>query len=583
MIVTCEECGTRFNLNDNMVKPSGSKVRCSKCSRVFKVYPSVSVTPPSSVPEEPSIEITDFPYPSTDIPLAGKSLSHQDDDISLQPLETTVIESSVEAEFPDLDIQPRTTDESVSASTTETPQSDDFEIPDLDAMLQPPEEKQPAGSAISQLDDLDIPDLDTMLQPPKEKQATDSAISQLDDLDISDLDTTLQHSEEKQATTALSTSTQHEKPETQDASLEDFDSSLDIDISDLLMDTSIDEISASGNNVKDAVKTDMAQTSAVEPIENDIPDAFSDIEALDLSNLESFLDKQETSITASNQGERPDSSTQSKPDKSGIPRSDADYSLEEDHFLSFEELQLDTNTTEDATIMEKKESFQDQHPIPSSIPAEPQHDNNVVQDQPQRDKMIGKDLEGEEDSEEDIDLPATPSKKGMSKPLLVTLIIVLIGAGGYGLYTLLDSMGVHLASPPTHKVQDPGNLKITPFDINSKFVDNNKIGKLFVITGKVKNEYPTNRGAIQVTGKLYTKDKKMAKAETVFCGNMLSDIDQSNLDAAAIQQRLQNRMGDNHVNVQVKPGDAIPFMIVFTNLPENLDEFTLEVIASTPS
>ncbi len=583
MIVTCEECGTRFNLNDNMVKPSGSKVRCSKCSRVFKVYPSVSATPPSSAPEEPSIEITDFPYPSTDIPLAGKSLSHQDDDISLQPLETTVIESSVEAEFPDLDIQPRTTDESVSASTTETPQSDDFEIPDLDTMLQPPEEKQTADSAISQLDDLDIPDLDTMLQPPEEKQATDSAISQLDDLDISDLDTTLQHSEEKQTTTALSTSTQHEKPEIQDAPLEDFDSSLDIDISDLLMDTSIDEIPASGNNVKDAVKTDMAQTSAVEPIENDIPDAFSDIEALDLSNLESFLDKQETSVTASNQGERPDSSIQSKPDKSGIPRSDADYSFEEDHFLSFEELQLDTNTTEDATIMEKKESFQDQHPIPSSISPEPQHDNAVIQEQPQRDKMIEKDLEGEEDSEEDVDLPATPSKKGMSKPLLVILIIVLIGAGGYGLYTLLDSMGVHLASPPTHKVQDPGNLKITPFDINSKFVDNNKIGKLFVITGKVKNEYPTNRGAIQVTGKLYTKDKKMAKAETVFCGNMLSDIDQSNLDAAAIQQRLQNRMGDNHVNVQVKPGDAIPFMIVFTNLPENLDEFTLEVIASTPS
>ena len=583
MIVTCEECGTRFNLNDNMVKPSGSKVRCSKCSRVFKVYPSVSATPPSSAPEEPSIEITDFPYPSTDIPLAGKSLSHQDDDISLQPLETTVIESSVEAEFPDLDIQPRTTDESVSASTTETPQSDDFEIPDLDTMLQPPEEKQTADSAISQLDDLDIPDLDTMLQPPEEKQATDSAISQLDDLDISDLDTTLQHSEEKQTTTALSTSTQHEKPEIQDAPLEDFDSSLDIDISDLLMDTSIDEIPASGNNVKDAVKTDMAQTSAVEPIENDIPDAFSDIEALDLSNLESFLDKQETAVTASNQGERPDSSIQSKPDKSGIPRSDADYSFEEDHFLSFEELQLDTNTTEDATIMEKKESFQDQHPIPSSISPEPQHDNAVIQEQPQRDKMIEKDLEGEEDSEEDVDLPATPSKKGMSKPLLVILIIVLIGAGGYGLYTLLDSMGVHLASPPTHKVQDPGNLKITPFDINSKFVDNNKIGKLFVITGKVKNEYPTNRGAIQVTGKLYTKDKKMAKAETVFCGNMLSDIDQSNLDAATIQQKLQNRMGDNHVNVQVKPGDAIPFMIVFTNLPENLDEFTLEVIASTPS
>ncbi len=554
MIVTCEECGTRFNLNDNMVKPSGSKVRCSKCSRVFKVYPSVSVTPPSSAPEEPSIEITDFSYPSTDIPLAGESLSQQDDDISLQPLASTVAESPVDAEFPDLDIQPRT-DERMPASTTEAPRPDDFDIPDFDAMLQPPEEKQTADSAISQLDDLDIPDLDTMLQPP----------------------------EEKQKTTVLSISTQHEKPEAQDAALEDFDSSLDIDISDLLMDTSIDEISASGNNVKDTVKTDMAQTSSAEPIENDIPDAFNDIEALDLSNLESFLDKQETSATANNKGERPDSSIQSKPDKSGIPRSDADYSLEEDHFLSFEELQLDTNTTEATTIMGKKESFQDKPPIPSSISPEPQHDNAVMQELAQKDKIVEKDLEEEEDNEEDVDTPVTPSKKGMNKPLLVILIIVLIGAGGYGLYTLLDSMGVHLASPPTHKVQDPGNLKITPFDINSKFVDNNKIGKLFVITGKVKNEYPTNRGAIQVIGKLYTKDKKMAKAETVFCGNMLSDIDQSNLDAAAIQQRLQNHMGDNHVNVQVKPGDAIPFMIVFTNLPENLDEFTLEVVASTPS
>ncbi|MBW2298056.1 MAG: zinc-ribbon domain-containing protein, partial [Deltaproteobacteria bacterium] len=31
MIITCEECSTSFNLDEKFLKPSGSKVRCSKC------------------------------------------------------------------------------------------------------------------------------------------------------------------------------------------------------------------------------------------------------------------------------------------------------------------------------------------------------------------------------------------------------------------------------------------------------------------------------------------------------------------------------------------------------------------------
>ncbi len=39
MIVTCEACFTSFNLNDELIKVSGTKVRCSKCQKVFKVFP----------------------------------------------------------------------------------------------------------------------------------------------------------------------------------------------------------------------------------------------------------------------------------------------------------------------------------------------------------------------------------------------------------------------------------------------------------------------------------------------------------------------------------------------------------------
>jgi len=38
MIVTCESCRSKFKLDSNLVKTTGTKVRCSKCQEVFRVY-----------------------------------------------------------------------------------------------------------------------------------------------------------------------------------------------------------------------------------------------------------------------------------------------------------------------------------------------------------------------------------------------------------------------------------------------------------------------------------------------------------------------------------------------------------------
>ncbi len=133
------------------------------------------------------------------------------------------------------------------------------------------------------------------------------------------------------------------------------------------------------------------------------------------------------------------------------------------------------------------------------------------------------------------------------------------------------------------KFSDPaGNLKIDLFDINSKFVQNVKAGKLFLITGRVKNEYPDTRHFISIIGKLFTKNKKLSKAEKVFCGNVLSDVELSNMEFEAIKKRLLNRFGDNNSNLKVEPGKELPFMIVFSNLPDNLDQFTIEAAGSIP-
>ena len=182
--------------------------------------------------------------------------------------------------------------------------------------------------------------------------------------------------------------------------------------------------------------------------------------------------------------------------------------------------------------------------------------------------------------------PKVVANKRISMPVLLLLLAALLIGGTYGAYVLLDSAGINIpfvSDLLKPEVQDAGNLKIYTSDINNKFVENSKVGKLLVITGKVKNGYSDARNYISITGKLYTKGKILLKTKTVYCGTILSELELQNMDLDAINNRLSNRFGDNKSNIKVKADAIIPFMVVFADLPENLDEFTIEVAGSFPS
>ncbi|WP_155320599.1 zinc-ribbon domain-containing protein [Desulfosarcina alkanivorans] len=177
-----------------------------------------------------------------------------------------------------------------------------------------------------------------------------------------------------------------------------------------------------------------------------------------------------------------------------------------------------------------------------------------------------------------------PVKKGVSKSLVFLLIVAILGGGGYGTYYMLNQNGIDIPFLSDYlkpKVDDPGNLKLTTFDINSKFIDNASVGKLFVVSGKVKNGYTENRGMITLLGKLFSTGKVPVNQEKVYCGNIMSDLELANLEWDKIKARLSNRLGDNRSNVKIEPGKSIPFMVVFSGLPTDLEEFTIEVTGST--
>ena len=185
-----------------------------------------------------------------------------------------------------------------------------------------------------------------------------------------------------------------------------------------------------------------------------------------------------------------------------------------------------------------------------------------------------------------------PRRSGVSKLLVAVLGVLVLAIAAVVVPRSLD---IHipflsdLEIPLLGKIfqsqleDTAGNLKMAPLaeNLTAEFIDNPGAGRLCVVKGQVRNNYDHPRSAIRVTAKLYTKDKALAKTTTVFAGNVLSNQELSTQDLAAITARLKNKDGANNTNVGVKPGRAIPFMAVFDNLPNNLDEYSVEVAGST--
>jgi hypothetical protein len=157
--------------------------------------------------------------------------------------------------------------------------------------------------------------------------------------------------------------------------------------------------------------------------------------------------------------------------------------------------------------------------------------------------------------------------------LLIVLFLAIVGAGGYFGRDYFKDFDIPFVGGSKPVASDPGYANLTVFDLHSKFIDNEKDGELFIISGKVKNDYTNHRSFIRLTGRLYQPGQVLAKEETVFAGNVVSEMELQSLDAAVIKNQLNNRMGQERSNLRINPGQAIPFMIVFSDLPSPLEEY----------
>jgi len=173
---------------------------------------------------------------------------------------------------------------------------------------------------------------------------------------------------------------------------------------------------------------------------------------------------------------------------------------------------------------------------------------------------------------------------GIPAPVFWGTTCLLLFLGGisvlhYGLGIRIPYVSGMLLS----KVTDLGNLKIAVYETESRFVQNSHSGTLLVISGWVRNDYKAPRGQIRVTGRLFTHNN-FVKSQTVYCGDLISNEELGSLSAETIQKRLSDRLDVIGPREMVDPQQTLPFMIAFSQLPDDLaslEKYTVEVTDSS--
>lgn len=193
--------------------------------------------------------------------------------------------------------------------------------------------------------------------------------------------------------------------------------------------------------------------------------------------------------------------------------------------------------------------------------------------------------------EADGDLPPTSlitRKKGesfFSSSIICgafVLIIALVFSGVYlfGGAKAFSKVGLgFLVEWYGGKTGEEGNIVLK--GVTASYVQNSVAGELFVVRGEAVNNYKKPRASVQVKVAVLGQGGTVLITKSAYCGNSLSNDQLSSMPVAKIDETLNNQFGDSLVNLGLKPGGSIPFVVVVNPVPKDPKDYTVQVSGST--
>ena len=211
---------------------------------------------------------------------------------------------------------------------------------------------------------------------------------------------------------------------------------------------------------------------------------------------------------------------------------------------------------------------------PTGVPAPPaEAESPLAEEEP-----------AEEDAEEEAPRGSfwTPSRI-VVYTILVLLVLIGVylwlfpGIGRDALNFVYPGAGDRILGPAAKSagVAAPGGINFA--EVKERFTKGTASGELLVISGLAVNEFDYPVARVRLRGKILDGAGKMLGEIETYAGNLLTDEELNRLTDKEILAELQRQEGSDMPNVNIRSRASIPFMIVFTNPPKEVDEFIIEL------
>lgn len=570
MIITCAECQARFRLADEKLKPGGTKVRCSKCQHVF------TVLPPAAAPPEEVVDYGDFnmervadeeaaPAP------APPSVEPPPEPVDVpEPPSVQTGQADETSAAGDMDLDFSGLEQSMGPGAGDSEAAEEFSFADSSAEGEPATGREPTTSdfgTVAPVGDSQLPgelDFDTTFAETDEPAATPPATGPAEFA----FDEELSASGTAEPLAENATFDFAAEPEAPAAG--DFGFTAE---------------SAASELSEFSFETEAGEENFAFAEEPATPEK---VESFEFGSGENF---ESSALPAEPASGEEAAATWEQPDKAeGLS-----FNFDEP---SFESEEQPTKSGDEAPLGFGEIDFSDdagETPEFGSTPSfggEPDFSQATLS-RPAEPEVppippppAPRPAADRPRSGEPLPAPALPRKSPMSRILLilVLLLLILCGAGGYFYFMgggqevverlLLKVKGEEPSAPVEQRI----SLAIA----GSSYVDNRDAGQLLVIQGSATNNFAGARSAITVKGVILDAGGKVLQQQTVFCGNPLSEEKLRIMKYAQIEEAMNNQFGDSLANMNLKAGAAIPFTIVFRNVPKELANINVEVVDSKP-
>lgn len=177
-------------------------------------------------------------------------------------------------------------------------------------------------------------------------------------------------------------------------------------------------------------------------------------------------------------------------------------------------------------------------------------------------------------------------KKGRGLLLIFLIILLILISGAISVYlfapSLLPSSLSGIYPEDDRESADTGNRRLDIGDLSSNFIPTDNMGQVYVIKGKIINNYSSSRSHILIKGSIEDENKKTVDQKLVYAGNIFTENELKGMTREEIEKGMSNKTGINNSNLSVLPQFSVPFMIVFYDLPDNISEFLVETVSSSP-